>query len=245
MMQILNEKGFFIAACSQTGTYHISSRMENQDRYLYGSVGNDTFFIALSDGVSSAPFAGEGADAAVRTVQAVSESIASEAADITDIKGIQTYIVQDWKRQFPSDWNSYAATLNFVIFHRNRALIGRIGDGLIVSRIDDVDRCSAADEEFFSSETAALGEAINRRDFDLRLFSAAENMSVFMTSDGIGKEIAEKSRMSVNRYLLNLSEISEKQFEKEVVSWIDDLGRKNGDDKTIVFLRWGNCSAGS
>ena len=145
---------------------------------------------------------------------------------------------QNRKNQFPAGWNDYAATLNFIIFHNNRVLVGRIGDGLIVSEADRVCRVSATNEEFYSTETAALGEAVSRKDFEICLYSVEQSFCAYMVSDGIGKEISESSREDLNRYLLQLSQTSEKQIEQEVVSWVNGLDRQNSDDKTIGFVRW-------
>ena len=238
MMQIFNDGRLFIAVYSKTGAGHLSRGQRNQDRCLYGSSGRNTFYLALADGVSSAPHAEEGAEAAVQTIKNVSEDIASGKAAIDDLKELQTMIVKTWKKQFSSDWNNYAATLNFILFHNNKVLVGRIGDGLIVSETDRTCRASASNEEFYSTETAALGEAVSRRDFEMCLYPAERTLSAYMASDGIVKEIAEASREDMNRYLLQLSHTSEKQFEQEVVSWVNGLDGKNSDDKTIGFVRW-------
>ena len=238
MMQIFHDDNLFIAVYSKTGSGHLSRGEENQDRCLYGRIGENTFYLALADGVSSAPYAEEGADAAVQTIKIVSEHIAAGKMAMNDLKDMQTTIVRTWKNWFSAGWNDYAATLNFVIFHNNRVLVGRIGDGLIVSKADRECRVSATDEEFYSTETAALGEAVNRKDFEISLYPAEQDFCAYMVSDGIGKEISEDSREDLNRYLLQLSQKSEKQMEQEVVSWVNGLDRKNGDDKTIVFVRW-------
>ena len=238
MMQIFHDGSLFIAAYSKTGSGHLSRRQGNQDRCLYGRIGRNTFYLALADGVSSAPYAEEGAVAAVQTIKIVSEDIAVGKTAIDDLKDLQTMVVRIWKNQFPAGWNDYAATLNFIIFHNNRVLVGRIGDGLIVSEADRVCRVSATNEEFYSTETAALGEAVSRKDFEICLYSVEQSFCAYMVSDGIGKEISESSREDLNRYLLQLSQTSEKQIEQEVVSWVNGLDRKNSDDKTIGFVRW-------
>lgn len=238
MMQIFQEGSLFIAAYSKTGSRHISKGQSNQDRCLYGRTGNNTFFLALADGVSSAPYAEKGADAAVQTIKSVSQDIAVGKTEIDDLKKLQNRIVRDWKSHFCSGWNDYASTLNFIIFHNNKVLIGRIGDGLIVSEADRVCRISAVHEEFYLTETAALGEAVSRKDFEICLYPAEHVFCAYMVTDGIGKEIAESSREDLNRYLLQLSQTPEKQIEQEVVSWVSGLDRKNSDDKTIGFVRW-------
>lgn len=238
MMQIFQDGSLFIAAYSKTGSRHLSRGQGNQDRCLYGRSGKNTFYLALADGVSSAPSAEEGADAAVKIIKTVSERIAVGKTSIDNLKELQTTIVKTWKKQFSSAWNNYATTLNFIIFHNNKVIVGRIGDGLIVSEADSICRVSATNEDFYTTETAALGEAVSRKDFEICLYPAERNFCAYMVSDGIGKEIAEESREDVNRYLQQLSQASEKRIEQEVVSWVNGLDRKNGDDKTIGFVRW-------
>lgn len=242
MMDFINENGLFIAAYSKTGPTHNIHGQGNQDRLLYGFSGDCTFFAALSDGVSSSLFAEQGSEVAVLAVKAVSDEIASGKTDISDTKELQTRIVKTWKKQFPSGWNDYAATLNFIIFHNNKVVIGRIGDGLIVFEIDGTHRVSSAEEEFYTSVTAALGETVSRKDFDIQLFSVWHHFSAYMTSDGIGKEIAVSHREDVNRYLIRLAQGSEDQIEQEIVQWVNVLDSKNGDDKTIMLIRWEDLS---
>ena len=162
MMQIFQDNSLSMAVYSKTGPRHLSRGQENQDRCLFGCCGRNTFYLALADGVSSAPYAEKGADAAVQTIKTVSEYIADGKKAIDDLKGLQNTIVRTWKNHFFSNWNGYAATLNFIIFHNNKVLVGRIGDGLIVSQVDNVCRVSTADEDFYSTETVALGETVNR-----------------------------------------------------------------------------------
>lgn len=238
MMQIFHDKNLFIAVYSKTGSGHLSRDEKNQDRCLYGRIGSNTFYLALADGVSSAPYAEEGAEAAVQTIKIVSEDIAAGKTEIDNLKDLQNVIVRTWKSRFSARWNDYAATLNFIIFHDNKVLVGRLGDGLIVSEADSICHISATDEEFYSTETAALGQAVSRRDFELCLYRAERSFCAYMVSDGIGKEISIASREDLNRYLFRLSQTSGEQIEQEIVSWVNGLDRKNGDDKTIGFIRW-------
>ena len=73
MMQIFHDKNLFIAVYSKTGSGHLSRGEENQDRCLYGRIGKNTFYLALADGGSSSPYAEEGADPAVQSINIVSE----------------------------------------------------------------------------------------------------------------------------------------------------------------------------
>ena len=59
-----------------------------------------------------------------------------------------------------------------------------------------------------------------------------------MASDAIGKEINEASRIELIEYLDNMMMNEDSIIEDELDTWVIGLGKKNGDDKSIGFVRW-------
>lgn len=241
MMQIRNEKGLFIAEYSAIGVQHVNNGKENQDSLMSGRVGDNVIFCAVADGVSSAKYAKTGSLQAVQTIKKISEKIASEKLDIHDLKKLQNTIVRYWKDSLKTDWNEYATTLNFLIFVNPYLIIGQIGDGLICVNVDGKDSVITPAEEFYTTETAALGEVVYRKDLDIQIYQVISTFSVAMMTDGIGKEIPVEARTPLEKYLNNLSRDTI-QFKTELIPWVKGLECKNGDDKSIIYIRWEELS---
>lgn len=236
MMKLRNDKGLFTAEYSLIGENHVTKGIENQDQIKFGEFASSVRFLVVSDGVSSAAHALLGATAAVETVEKLAMDISSNKILMNDIKAIQSYLVKHWKENFVADWNQYAATLNFIIYYDHQLLLGQLGDGLIALTVDGETKVMKNYEEFYSSETPALGEVVLRKDLKVESCFVNNSFSGYIVTDGIGKEVNEDSYMPLERYLFELS-MNPELFVKEIVPWIDGLGAKNGDDKTLGYIR--------
>lgn len=237
MMQIKNEKGLFIAEYSMIGAQHVNNGKGNQDSLRSGQLGDNVIFCAVADGVSSAKYANVGSLQAVQTIEKISEEIALGELDFHDYKKLQSTVVRYWKDSFKSDWNEYATTLNFLIFVNPYLILGQIGDGLICVNIDGTDSVLTSTEEFYTTETAALSEVVYRKDFVIQIYPVKSTFSVAIMTDGIGKEIPAEARTPLEKYLNNLSRDAVR-FETELIPWVKGLEGKNGDDKSIIYVRW-------
>ena len=93
-------------------------------------------------------------------------------------------------------------------------------------------------DEFYSTETYALGAAVKKSTFTIRAVEGKNRIRVYMASDGIGKEINEASRIELIEYLDNMMMNENAVIEDELDMWVIGLGKKNGDDKSIGFVSW-------
>ena len=157
---------------------------------------------------------------------------------LNDIDAIKVYVVKRWKEQIESDWDEYATTVNFAIYVDHTLLTGQIGDGLIVAEVDGNSLVLTENDEFYSTETYALGAVVKKSTFTIRVVEVRNRIRVYMASDGIGKEINEASRIELIEYLGNMMMNEDAVIEDELDTWVIGLGKKNGDDKTIGFVSW-------
>ena len=194
--------------------------------------------MVIADGVSSAACSGEGAQAAVDVIRKLCERIMNDRHLLNDIDTIKVYVVKRWKEQIESDWDEYATTVNFAIYVDHTLLTGQIGDGLIVAEVDGNSLVLTESDEFYSTETYALGAAVKKSTFTIRVVEVRNRIRVYMASDGIGKEINEASRIELIEYLGNMMMNEDAVIEDELDTWVIGLGKKNGDDKTIGFVSW-------
>lgn len=117
-------------------------------------------------------------------------------------------------------------------------IAGQIGDGIIAINADGRELLLAEESEFYTTETAALCEAVRQKDFRLQVVSPVRQVSSYLASDGIGKEISHTAIFDLGKYLEELLQKQQHEIDSELIPWIEGLDRKNGDDKTIGFLRW-------
>lgn len=235
-MKYLEREKLKVITYSKIGQNHIDTGLENQDTILAEALSDDCGFLALADGVSSAPNAKEGSQAAVEVIQEVCRGFYNGNV-LENLDDLKVGIVRNWKSKFSASWNDYATTLNFLIYKEDFLLVGQIGDGLIVVDIGDDTKIFTEDSDFYSTETEALGEAVRKSAFHIEKYKISDGFKAYMTSDGIGKEIAEESRTNLCNYLMNMLENSASAIEEELNPWIEGLSKKNGDDKSIGFIR--------
>lgn len=236
MMNFYEDKNIKSAYYSLIGENHIKQSCENQDSICFEVISQSKWVLAVADGVSSAGYAKKGSLFATEVVKELANEI--ELTDQLKLDELKVWFVHKWKSKISSGWNEYASTINFAYYSNNYLLVGQIGDGLICIDIDGKKKEFCTDEEFYTSETYALGEAVKKNSFILSLERVTKNLSLYMVSDGIGKEINGDSRLELGRYLHLLLLQDKKHIEKEIMSWLDALNNKNGDDKSIAFINW-------
>ncbi len=222
---------------SRIGENHTLTGKDNQDKVVFEKLG-DSWYMAIADGVSSAACAKEGAQAAVGVIRKLCERISEDKRLLNDIDAIKFYVVKSWKEHIGADWDEYATTINFAIFVDHTLLTGQIGDGLIVEEFDGNSSILAGNDEFYSTETYALCAAVKKSTFTIKAVEGNNRIRLYMASDGIGKEINEASRIELIDYLDNMMMNEDVDIKVELDNWVIGLGKKNGDDKSIGFVRW-------
>ncbi len=222
---------------SVCGQNHATIGLQNQDSVLAEILSDDVGYMVLADGVSSATYSKEGAIAATEVIRDLCYEISNIDIQNIDLEILKEKIVRQWKSRFKSQWNEYAATLNFLLYVSGTILIGQIGDGLIVLNVDGKNFIYTEMSEFYTSETDALCEQVRRSAFRLDRVPYKLGFKAYMVTDGIGKEIAEESRVDLGVYLNRMMDNSIDEIEDELKVWIDGLGKKNGDDKSIGYIR--------
>lgn len=234
-MKYIKDENCTVVYYSQVGSNHIKAGKENQDTVFFERLDKNRWYIAIADGVSSAAKSKQGSQAAVEVAYEICLMLKNEEWNLEDIK---VDIVRKWKRKFSKDWNDYATTLNLLAYVDGKLLVGQIGDGLMVTNVDGEDEIYTEESDFYSTETDALAEAVRRKAITLTQKHISKKFYAYLMSDGIGKEVAVEERINLGKYLFGLMESSEADIKSEIISWINNLENKNGDDKTIGIIRW-------
>lgn len=131
------QKPWLIAGLSHWGQHHADIGLPNQDAFAFGSVG-ETTWLALADGVSSAPASGEGAAFAVAAFgveierrlkgrQTISESQLKGAMEAARHRLANLAI----KERRPI--TDYATTLLVAVLGEKSVTVAKIGDGYVLA----------------------------------------------------------------------------------------------------------------
>jgi hypothetical protein len=222
---------------TRIGENHVLSGQDNQDNIVFERLDN-AWYMVIADGVSSAIFAKEGAKIAVDVIRSLCKKMVLDINIVKSPDRIKVDIVQSWKSKIESRWDAYATTINFAIYVNRILLLGQIGDGLIVSDTDKETVVMTTQEDFYSAETYALATRVKKSCINILVLENTYKVRLYMSSDGIGKEINEESRIELLDYLENMMTNDDVAIEKELDVWACELGRKNGDDKSIGFVEW-------
>lgn len=234
MIDVENERTVIQFSYSEIGKRHEILKLENQDSFFVGKVCDDTYCLAVADGVSSCKWAKKGSESAIDTVKHLALKLSKSELRTDDSDEIRRFVVRDWKNHFDGSWNDYGTTLNFVVWCKGDVVIGQIGDGLIISKINDEYILLTDMDEFYTVETFALAEVVLKSSFKVRTEKNVKNLIAIAMTDGIGKELDLKSIDAFQSYLVTL--VKEKERDTEIELWMNHLREKNDDDKTIGLL---------
>ncbi|KGP77160.1 hypothetical protein JT05_00770 [Desulfosporosinus sp. Tol-M] len=222
---------------TRRGSNHVAAGLENQDSLgVFTNKGKGIAFVA-ADGVSSCSNSKQGSEFAVTVVSELLDAIVCKEINIENEDAIKKFIVQSWKSRISGNWNNYATTLNFAIVISNKVLLGKIGDGTIIAKLEGNNYLLRDEDSFYTTETYALGEAVLKASILLEVIKIdnLDNSGIILMTDGIAKEIEPGSEYDFLDYIRQLGKSNEKQVEIELKAWAQVLDTKNGDDKSIVI----------
>lgn len=126
---------WLVAGLSHWGLGHAEEGLPNQDAFAFGSVGRTTW-LAVADGVSAAPLAGDGAAFAVA---AVGQEIATRLkAGAVDAKHLERAVISTRRRlsmqanlrRYPVQ--HFATTLLVAVISERDIVAAKIGDGYVL-----------------------------------------------------------------------------------------------------------------
>ena len=222
-----------IMILSQVGKNHIKSNAENQDSYAYRFDKSIGYAFAVADGVGSCVNAKKGSETACKVICDLLQAVENKTED-----EIRKFLFYEWKNRIGKDLNNFCSTLNFCYIFKHRVIIGKIGDGAVILKDGNTFHTLFSESEFYTSETFALGEVLPKAAFEISIIErkVSEEISLLMITDGIAKEIEYSKKDLFASYIF--SNIQNENFVIELQEWIDDLDKKNGDDKTIFICDW-------
>lgn len=231
-----------IMQCSKKGPNHEVTAIDNQDSIGIGYRKGKGISIAVADGVSSCKNSKTGSEYAVQVIEELMDAIINDELNVEDTDEIKKFIVRKWKTKIELEWNNYASTVNFAIIVDDTVLLGKIGDGSIYAEINDEKVLMIDEDDFYTSETFALGEMVRKSTIVLqRTKLETKKLKIVMMTDGIAKEIESGSEIDLLEYISDLTQKEISEIRIELSAWLDVLDKKNGDDKSLAVITMEEC----
>lgn len=235
-----HQGGLSIVITSEIGKAHCKLGLPNQDAAGYQQR-EDSFFLAVADGVGSCPRAEVGAQAAVAAAAAVFEELEDGAIPF---KGdtIARTLLDLWRNSL-NDCDQCCTTLKAVFKLEQRLIATSIGDGFIAISSGGADLLSPTQEENFLNETDCLSSRTEENDFWTAEFflTPCRPYAIFCCTDGIANAILPGTELSLTKEIETA--LSGPQLRGALEELLRDISSYSGDDKTIGVVKYdAECS---
>jgi serine/threonine protein phosphatase PrpC len=224
------------------GPSHIISGLPNQDAWFYrqfvwGEV------IVISDGVGSHKHSDIGSKMACLAVVEATKIFTSTISHFyrEEIENFFRLIHSIWRvklRQYlPSETS---ATCLFAIRYKEKILLGRLGDGLIIVTSDIEDSIILCDNKVdsFSNLTSSLTSEFSFNEWEYSILDANIYNSVLLCTDGVSDDLIIGNEENFARSIYDTyKSYNPKKRSLEILHWLKNWPTpKHTDDKTIACL---------
>jgi len=228
-------ENFTFFGVSTKGESHLKADKPNQDAIGFNSLDN-SFVIAISDGLGSCSRAHIGAQTAVLLCNNIFIEIANGQLSF-ESNSIIKRLSGLWKGSFPEIVaKEYSATLKVVFLKDNKLIAISVGDGLLFIRSNNTVHTFENTESNFVNETACLSYGMQVDIFKTIEIENIENLFVFICTDGISSVISEGRERELFEEIGKIKTIKELRGEMEYM--LDKMSEFNSDDKTAGVVRY-------
>lgn len=221
---------------SVRGPGHLLNGLPNQDACAVLSLKEGMAFI-ISDGVGSKKHADVGSRA---VIQAVTMAIKTwrkfpQAPANHLLRLIHTY----WELYvLPYERDDCATTCLFTfIAHDHRCVMGQVGDGVILFKLDGHSYVLHEKEDDYLNSTIPLHLA-RRTDWRIEDFYIEDTFELFMATDGVSEDLVVENRFEYMTHLFEVIQQVEtqkkknQQLKKILKQWKNPY---NSDDKSLII----------
>ncbi len=219
------------------------SSLPNQD-YILIAENNNYLLAAVSDGLGSSKNSLIGAEVVCRIIHELIK-ITNSNIQSTDLSST---IIKQWKdiiNNKPGVVEDYKTTNSFVAILKSerKIVVGRLGDVMVVMRIDGVYVPIINFNKEFLNETECLGSG-STQDYKIDCYDFRNSFEFLVVTDGIGDDlILDKLHLLFTYLKTKYSAIKKSKRNFVLKKEIEQaLYNKNDDDKSLVFA-WSYCNS--
>ncbi len=227
-----------VIGLSLLGLNHMKSCMQNQDSMAYSQEG-DYISIAVADGVGSCINSHIGSKVAMDVVRDFLYEIVNSYIKPENEIEIKNYIIKKWEEKIGTKQIQYSTTLRFAIICEKYVLVGSIGDGKTIIKIDDSESYLSIEDDLFINVTYSLTENTEKNKMQIVKIDVPDDtntISIFISSDGITNEIAHGKEFKLLSHIIDKVKEAGNDYQHELSKWMKSLQKINGDDKTMLIL---------
>jgi serine/threonine protein phosphatase PrpC len=225
---------FSYLGISQVGESHVERIKQNQDAFEF-FVLNDSFVIAVSDGLGSCEQSHIGSQTAVLICSFILLEISDDRLDFNPESLTQRFTVL-WTGAFPPNMScTYSSTLKAVFVKGNELIAISIGDGLLVVLSGEEMILAPTAEGNFINETDCLSYAMRPDVFWTRSIPKKDNTVIFLSTDGVSNGILQGRESEMVREIAVMKDVS--RLRHEIENMLNEMSKYNSDDKTVGVVK--------
>lgn len=237
---------FTYNAISVKGERHQKNNEVNQD-FFTCNIRNEIKYAIVADGLGSAAYSDKGAEKAVTLLEQMildhftNETIVSEM----EMNLFHYEFLEAWKQYFPNTYRDHDTTLLYVIIFNHGVVAGSVGDGLILSLVDNQVDYLKENRDSFSNQTFSLASnhAINNFRSIYKPIDFEDDLPCIfiLATDGVSDDLKPEMVEQLPVYLFEeLTDKGVKEMQKVIGDWIINWQTSNHtDDRTFCMLSIG------
>ena len=220
---------------SGKGDTHQKNGKPNQDAIGFNMF-EDSFVIAVSDGLGSCNNAHIGAQTAVALCNKIFMEIEDGQLRFRP-EDIVKRLSNLWDETFPKIVSKdYSTTLKSAFLKNNEIITVSIGDGLLFTCVNNSVNDLKNTEDAYVNETACLSHGIRPDAFKTACIEKAETVFLCICTDGVSSVISEGRELEFFNELKKAESIH--NLDSEIENMLIEMSKYNSDDKTIALVRY-------
>jgi serine/threonine protein phosphatase PrpC len=219
---------------SDIGESHVKNGKPNQDAVGFLAF-NDSFVVAVSDGVGSCENSHIGSQTAILACKYVLTEISDKKLPFNG-ENIAKRLAELWTQLFPETVSrSYSATLKAVFGNGKDIIAVSIGDGLLFILSGNETLHAPNTEGDFVNETHCLSHGMKAAEFWTGQIAKLDDTVIFLSTDGVSNGIKQGCELEFINQIAKINDIAE--LEQGFKDFMHKIAECSSDDKTIGFVR--------
>lgn len=227
---------------SNIGLRNRTQNEKNQDAFE-ARIDNKVVVVAIADGLGSCKLSSVGSKEAVKILcdWVNDELVQYKEVDDDIARIIVNRVIDRWKFTFGENYYDYDTTLLFFIYYEQNVIVGGIGDGMVLLKIDDNYNNLSWSDKVFGNQTNSMSSTNAKDEFDVTIIYNIDQdsrITCILSTDGISDDIEEKNQEALIEHVIdNISTKGFKNNSNSICNWIDNWKAENStDDKTIGII---------
>lgn len=229
--------GLTFITVSDIGSNHQALLQPNQDAADFYYFEN-SYALAVSDGVGSCPKADLGSREAVSACMSIFKRVVGSLVPF-DAKAIVEALIAEWSTSLINEnIDDCCATLKAVFKVGNEILVISIGDGFAAITSDGIHLVSPIEQRAFSNETMCLRSGVTASDFWTRTFvlDTYKSYAVMCCTDGVANGIITGKELCITEDIENMT--GSDDLKNELIELVNDISGYCFDDKTVGVIKY-------